>query len=421
MSSYAVRSFCALRVSGFRDLALAATEALAARPGVPLALATLVGVDGSSYRQPGARLLVDAEGRVLAGAISGGCLEGDVAARAGGVCESGRGVALTYDLRADLEEIWGFGAACDGVAHLLLEPLPDPSWLTEVDAIRSRRRNGAVLTVLDAHGGRSCTVLDGDAETGRLIPLGPPHHDVSEVALRAGAQAAHQTGLPLRYAVGHVGVTLFVEPLVAPIALHVIGAGRGADAFARLAHAMEWEVTVIDHRPAVLAELALPDGVRAHVIRADDAESMTSQLASLPQDGRTAVALLSHIFAVDRAWLTTLLPLPLGYIGVLGSRARAGQLLTAVDVALQERGTPLTERMRHRVHAPIGLDLGGESPASIALSAIAEIEAVMHQRPAGFLRERQSPLHARTPTPRVIDRSHPLSSTGKAEPDSRPA
>ena len=110
-------------MTGFVSLADDLRTARATRPTVPLALATLVAVEGSSYRQPGARLLVDAEGRVLAGAVSGGCLEGDVAARAAEVCAPGAGRRLTYDLRADLETIWGFGAACDGVAHLLLEPL----------------------------------------------------------------------------------------------------------------------------------------------------------------------------------------------------------------------------------------------------------------------------------------------------------
>ena len=391
------------RVTGFRELARAATAAIAARPSVPLALATLVLVDGSSYRQPGARLLVDAEGRVLAGAISGGCLEGDVAARAAEVCAAGRGVRLMYDLRADLEAIWGFGAACDGIAHLLLEPLPDPSWLADAEAIRSRRANGAVLTVLDGHGGgSSCAVLDGEATTGRWHPIGDQRHGISEPELLACTRAAQRTGHPMLHEVRDDAALLFIDPLVAPIALHVIGAGRGAAAFVRIACALEWEVTVTDHRPAVLAELDLPDGVTTHVARADQAHALDALLESLPHDGRTAIALLSHIFEVDSAWLAALLPLPVAYIGVLGSRKRAGQLLDAVDAALGERGMVITERMRHRLHAPIGLDLGGESPASIALSAIAEIEAVMHGRPAGFLRERQSPIHARTPTPRVF-------------------
>lgn len=415
-----------LRVTGFRELARVSAAAVAARPGVPLALATLVQVDGSSYRQPGARLLVDAEGRVLAGAISGGCLEGDVAARAAEVCATGRGVRLMYDLRADLEAIWGFGAACDGIAHLLLEPLPDPSWLGDVDAIRSRRQNGAVLTVLDGHGGgSSCAVLDGDAATGTWRPIGNQVHGIAASELLACARAAQRTAHPLLHDLRDDAAVLFIEPLVAPIALHVIGAGRGAEAFVHIARAMEWEVTVIDHRPAVLAELDLPIEVTTHVVthvdRADQTDAFQTLLASLPQDGRTAIALLSHIFDVDSAWLTALLPLPVAYIGVLGSRTRAGQLLDAVDTALGARGTALTERMRHRLHAPIGLDLGGESPASIALSAIAEIEAVIHGRPAGFLRERQSPIHARSPTPRVFEHEGPVSSQCDAGLDDRPA
>ncbi len=381
---------------------------------MPLALATLVQVDGSSYRQPGARLLVDAEGRVLAGAISGGCLEGDVAARAAEVCATGRGVRLMYDLRADLEAIWGFGAACDGIAHLLLEPLPNPSWLADVEAIRTRRHNGAVLTVLDGQGGgSSCAILDGDAATGSWRPIVEEPHGIAASELLAGTRAAQRTGHPMLHAVRDHAVRdhaalLFIEPLVAPVALHVIGAGRGADAFVQIARALEWEVTVIDHRPAVLAELALPEGVTTHVARFDDAESLNRLLESLPHDGRTAIALLSHIFDVDSTWLAALLPLPVAYIGVLGSRTRAGQLLEAVNAALSERGISVTDRMRHRLHAPIGLDLGGESPASIALSAIAEIEAVIHGRPAGFLRERLSPIHARTPTPRVFEHEAPI-------------
>lgn len=397
-------------VTGFRELARAAAEAIAARPDVPLALATLVQVDGSSYRQPGARLLVDAEGRVLAGAISGGCLEGDVALRAAEVCASGRGARLMYDLRADLEAIWGFGAACDGIAHLLLEPLPDPSWLADVEAIRARRQNGAVLTVLDGHGGgSSCGVLDGDASSGTWQLIGTEPHGIAEPELLAATRAAQRTGHPLLQHVPDDATLMFIEPLVAPIALHVIGAGRGADAFVQIARALEWEVTVIDHRPTVLAELALPDGVVTHIAHFNDSESLNGLLARVPHDGRTAIALLSHIFDVDSAWLSALLPLPVAYIGVLGSRKRAGQLLEAVDAALSERGLSVTERMRHRLHAPIGLDLGGESPASIALSAIAEIEAVIHGRPAGFLRERQSPIHARTPTPRVFEHEGPVS------------
>ncbi len=388
-------------MNGFVELARAASAARQSRPQVALALATLVQVDGSSYRQPGARLLVDAEGRVLAGAVSGGCLEGDVAARAAEVCATGRAARLMYDLRADLETIWGFGAACDGIAHLLLEPLPDWRWMAQAEAIRARRQGGAVVTILDAHGsGTTSLLLDGDSPTARWHPLSDDAMLVSTAEVGPIAHTAMRTAMPMLHTLSD-DATVFVEPLTAPIALHCVGAGRGAAAFARIAATLGWQVTILDHRPAMLDGLDVPEGVQLRQVRQLDA--VQTALSELPHDARTAVALLSHIFEVDAAWLAATLPLPLGYVGVLGSRKRAAQLFESAENTLVAAGVECTPRMRHKLHAPIGLDLGGEGPASIALAAIAEIEAVMHARPAGFLRERQSPIHSRTPTPRLLE------------------
>lgn len=376
-------------MTGFAELAHAAHAALAARPTVRLALATLVDVEGSSYRQPGARLLVDAEGRVLAGAISGGCLEGDVAARASDVCASGQAVALRYDLRDDLETIWGFGSACDGIAHLVLEPLHNAAWLADAAAVRAERTNGALLVIARGSGVLgTAAMLRGEASGGRWAPVGLAGMvtvDQTRASTLAGVaqrtmQAEGEQFDDVRY---------FVEPLTPVVSLYLVGAGRGAEAFAHIATTMGWEVTLIDHREAMLVGLSLPPGVRTLCARADEGA------LQIPRDGRTAVALLSHVYDIDAAWLTALLPHPAGYVGVLGSRQRATRLVAEV--------MPSADATRV-VHAPIGLDLGGESPESIALSAIAEIEAVMHGRPGGFLRERESPLHTRTPTPLVSPR-----------------
>ncbi len=422
-------------MSGFAELARAAQTARLERPGVPLALATLVEVEGSSYRQPGARLLVDADGRVLAGAISGGCLEGDVAARAAQVCNSAQAIVLRYDLRDDLETIWGFGSACDGVAHIVLEPIGDGAWLHDAAAIRSSRAGGALLTVAARSHGASndATSNDGSGADGLGTPAtgtvallnGRAHHggiwrslgthrqSISEShgawdmtrALRI-AEVAQKTASCATEEVELGQQRYFVEPLLPVVSLFLVGAGRGAEAFARIATTLGWQVTVIDHRRALLEALSLPEGVRTICATVEEAA------AEVTDDDRTAVALLSHIYDVDLAWLTAMLPRPLGYIGVLGSRRRAARLLEAV--------APLVQRARaasRRVHAPIGLDIGGESPESIALASIAEIEAVMHARPGGFLRERESPIHSRTPTPMQppIHQTHP-----EVRPDAQP-
>ncbi len=367
-------------MSSIGELADAAQRARAERPSVPLAVATLYAVDGSSYRQPGARLLVDVEARVLAGAISGGCLEGDVAAHAKTVCETGLPKLLSYDLGDDLQAIWGFGAMCDGVAHLLVEPLLDGAWLSASQRMRDERELGTLITVLDE------SPLGGTSEASD-----------SSMALRVAANhlidAAQLTALPVAGSIVLHGqqVRCLVEPVVPPVSLVIVGAGRGAETFATIAHAMCWRVTVIDHRPFVLQGLQLPDSVLRVVARAD------SGIQQITTDERTAIALLTHQFEIDREWLAQVLLMPVGYVGVLGSRQRAAQLLEV----LGEDGCVVTPRMQRLLHAPIGLDLGGESPESIALASIAEIEATMFGRPGGSLRERQSPIHTRSPTPHV--------------------
>jgi xanthine/CO dehydrogenase XdhC/CoxF family maturation factor len=390
-------------MAAFPAVVTAATAAHAAAPTVPLALATLVGVEGSSYQQPGARLLVSAAGDVLAGAVSGGCLEGDLASRAAHVCAGGEAILLCYDLREDLDAIWGFGSACEGVAHILLEPLHDPSWLERVAAARAARHLALTCTVTaSAHEALPLGTLavgvregaevawwptrpDGAAREARdalLVALGEPLH-------RLLAQPPHTyapLSLSLRVAGTHVDV--FLDLIAPPVALHVIGAGRGAEAFARIGAALGWQVRVFDHREGLLDALTLPHGVPRLPRRPEEG------VGGLPHDAWTAVALMTHLFEVDRAWLSHWLDTAVPYIGILGSRRRGQRLLDAVSPRHGTQHDARHDALR-RVHAPIGLDLGGSAPEDIALSAIAEIQAVLHGRQGGALRDREAPIHHR--------------------------
>lgn len=391
-------------MSALTDLAQAARLARAERPQVALAVATLVDVEGSSYRRPGARLLVDAEGRVLAGAISGGCLEADVATYAGAVTDSGIARLLRYDLRDDLDAIWGFGSACDGIATVLLEPLADSTWLDAACAVRDP---AMVLTlrvrylpnrvgeqwVAERNAVNDVNDLDdviaaGSGSDGaRHTPAAYRPGTTLETSTRPDtdpdAWSAQSSRTTRRTTDGPWRV--LEEVLSAPIALHLVGAGRGAEAFARLAEAMGWEVTVIDHRDALLDALVLPESVRTRV---GGAAEVTSELR---WDRRVAVALLTHIYDTDYAWLRAVLAEDVGYIGILGSRQRAARLMER----LQRDGITVPDALHSRIHAPIGLDLGGETPESIALAAIAEIEAAMHGRRGGSLRDRRTSIHER--------------------------
>ena len=380
-----------------RSVLQAADEARRLRPDVPLALACLVAVDGSSYRQPGALMLCDAEGRVLAGAISGGCLEQDVALRAEAACANGAGEVVAYDLREDLESIWGFGMGCEGVAHVLLAPLP-----SVVPHLPRRRRRPHAAPAAPCSGWWRRQIARRSARCASW----PPEARCTTTALRGVVSVVTRTEQAHlgAAAAGTTGERWFGSPVRPPVHLVVVGATRGAESMATVAAACGWPVTVVDHRPALLDALALPDGCARQVIDAAQAAVAMAD-GTLPTDPRTAFALCTHRFEHDLAWLRATLPSGVPYVGVLGSRQRAARLVNA----LTDAGQPLRARDRARLFAPIGLDVGGDAPEEIALAAVAEIQAVLHARPGGSLRERQTPLHTRTDTPALPAPAGPAS------------
>ncbi len=361
--------------------------AKASAAGEPVALATIIGVRGSTYRREGARLLITQSGKQT-GNISGGCLEGDVAVIAEEVLRQRAPRVMMYDLTADDDAVWGLGLGCNGVIEVFVEPTAPDDLLWQ--AVRSALDDDETVVV--------ATVVEGTPaipagrrvvfrpEGRRLGSLGDAAAEAEVVKLaraaardlRSRAHVMQTVGGPLR---------LFVEVLHPSMRLVVCGAGHDAIPMVRFAAQLGWRVLVVDRREAFLNHERFPGAsgfVRTEFPAAGQA---------VPTDPHTAVLIMTHNYIHDRDLLRAFLPTPATYLGMLGPRARTEKILRE----LQAEGVVISEGRRPQIFGPVGLDIGSETPDEIAVAALTEILAVTRGREGGFLRGRGVPIHATQP------------------------
>jgi xanthine dehydrogenase accessory factor len=362
---------------------LAAIEALSAK-GERMALATIVAVRGSTYRRPGARLLVPEEGSPV-GNISGGCLEGDVADMARLVMDEGRARLAGWDLTADDDAVWGLGLGCNGAIEVFIEPAERAAEVAAALRIAlEQERPISVVTVVESS--------RANVEPGaRLVvrPDGTADGSLGEASMDAAARDA-ATAL-LREERSEVralaeGVRAFVEVLDPPLRLIVCGAGHDAIPLVRTSSVLGWNVTVVDDRPAFLTRERFPEATGFVAVEEPGDASKAAGV-----DERTFAVVMTHNFLRDKEYVRSLIGSPAAYIGMLGPGARTERLL----MELRGEGVEISEADRERIHGPAGLDLGGEGPEEIAQAIISEIVAVKRQRAGGFLRDRPGPIHDR--------------------------
>lgn len=366
---------------------LAAIESLSAR-GEKLALATIVAVRGSTYRRPGARLLVPEEGAPI-GNISGGCLESDVADVARIVMAEGHARVVSFDLTADDDAVWGWGLGCNGAIELFVEPADKAAEVA--GALRmalERERPICMVTVLDAgapgveQGNRLLVTPEGETRGS----LGAPETDAAAVEAARELLAAERS--EIRDLPG--GVRAFVEVLEPPLRLVICGAGHDAVPLVAAAANLGWSPIVVDDRPAFLTRERFPQAAGFVALERPD------QVAErAPLDERTFAVVMTHNFLRDKDYLRALLASPVRSISMLGPHARTQRLLHE----LREEGLDIGEGDLGRLRAPAGLDLGAEGPEEIAAAIVAEIVAVKRGRRGGFLRDRPGPIHDRPARP----------------------
>jgi xanthine dehydrogenase accessory factor len=318
-------------------------------------LATVVDVVGSGYRRPGARMLIDKNGYGI-GTVSGGCLEADVLERAKKVLQTGEPIVITYDTTNDENSVFGLSMGCRGIVQILLEPIDEKNHLIEYLSICLRRRKS----------GRIATVIDSQATK-------------SKVGYRFFEDGLSDFDAIL--ATNDFG-KVFVETIKPPIELKLFGVGFDALPLIKFAKELGWRVTAIDHRAAFANATRLPEVDEIIVSSSEDLDE------NLFNDDYSIAVIMTHNYERDRNILRRLIKSNCLYVGALGPKKRTEKLL-------DEIGENFTAEQLEKLHAPVGLDIGADTPEAIALSIVAEIQAVLANRAGGFLRERKGSIYIR--------------------------
>ena len=318
-----------------------------------VALVTLVRAEGSSYRRPGARLLLAAKGE-YAGTISGGCLEAEVVRKAAWLVREGAAVERYSTMFDDTAEV-PFGLGCGGVVDLLIEPAGTPECMAMLAALEGALAGDekTVLSWLPRYGrGLSRAVLSatGDFTFASEMLTEPELMEVRAKVLRGEIES--------------LASEVFVERITAPQRLFVLGAGDDAKPVVSMAALLGWSVLVMDGRSQMARAERFPEAERVVA-----ASVVSSEVLAIRHDD--AVVLMTHSYEQDRELLAAVLPMHPRYLGLLGARHRSSLLVSEVAAML---GWTLSECC-DRIYAPVGLDLGGDGPEAIALAVIAEVQA----------------------------------------------
>ena len=358
-----------------------AHAAALAQAGRRAALATVVRIQGSAYRRPGAKLLVADDGTMI-GNVSGGCLEADVREWALAALRSDPPRLLHYSTGDD-QTVWGLGLGCNGAVDIFVQPATTAAALETGARLRSLLDGDApfaVVTVVAGQSDRAASLLGRVLVVARDGVLagstGNPATDREAAAQAAALLAAADSGV---HAVA--GLQVFVEVLRPPPRLLVFGGGDDAIPLVRYARDAGFRVTVLDHRSGSLASARFAEGTRLLQARAEH------RIPDLPPLGPDVYAVVKmHSLLHDREWVRRLLESPVAYVGILGPRARTEEILRQLGIV---DGTVASTR----VFGPVGLDLGADGAEQIALSIVAELLAVRAGREPRHLRDTAGAIH----------------------------
>lgn len=352
------------------------------------ALATVVHVEGSSYRRPGARMLVGEDGR-LTGAISGGCLEGDALRKALLAMKQQKPMLVTYDTSDEDDAKLGMGLGCNGIIQVLIEPIDNFEKNNPIQLLKlivSQRQKAVLVTLFSLQDKKgmqpgTCMLLIADniIASEKLL--------LKDILLQHAKEVLDkQQSSFINYINDQHQLTAFIELLQPAISLVIIGAGNDVLPLMKMADILGWKTTVVDGRPNYANAERFASA--CHVL-VSKSENVLSQIAI---DAQTVFVLMTHNYNYDMAMLATLLNSNVVYVGMLGPRKKRQQMLDE----LAEKGICFTQAQLSILHSPVGLDIGAETPEEIALSIVAEIKAILSGRETLSLKNNVAVIHSRS-------------------------
>lgn len=374
------------------------------RQGKSAFLATVVATQGSTYRRPGARLFIPDDGETV-GLVSGGCLERDLFEHTQQRMPANQPKVVTYDHTATEDILWGFGLGCTGTVQVLVESLNPPNDpLTFIAQCWHDRVSGVLASIIQAEGSAtqlgSCLTLTSHS----IRILGKTEPALIE-AMIPDAQAVLQDrqSVVKQYELATQRVKVLLEFIQPPIPLMIFGAGQDAVPISQFAKALGWHVTVVDCRANPLSHerFAISDQVIL---------SRREKLDRLAIQPETVAVIVTHNYYDDLEALRLLLPASVRYIGLLGSKQRTKRLIQEL-----QQDTPYADAQLAKLYAPVGLDIGAETPDAIALSSVAEIQAVLSDRSGNSLKYRNASIHETYPNRLTSPRGWSFEENGNAQ------
>ena len=350
--------------------------------GKKTALATVVKVEGSSYRQPGARMLVTEDGS-LTGAISGGCLEGDALRKALLSIHQKQNKLITYNTNNEDDAELGLQLGCNGIVHILFEYIDENipnnpiQLLQQLQAERSPAIIGTLFS-LKKQARQDGTILFYRENTAPLYQI-----DAAAELLPEAKNVLESKTTTIKKIDENSEVEALIEYIAPPVSLVIVGAGNDVQPLVKMVEILGWDITIAEGRATHATKKRFP---KAKQILVGKPEQVFKDIKI---DYQTYFVLITHNYKYDLAMLKLLLQTDCNYIGILGPKTKLNRMLDDFS----DEGIKVTEEQLNRIYGPIGLDIGAETSEEIALSIIAEIKAMMSGKTGTSLKYKTGKIH----------------------------